>query len=151
MKLTIHENPHVKENEAILICTKLDHHMKCLANYIQNYDYYIKGYNGSEYTMISLKEILYFDSTDGSTFLYSKDKIYEIKNSLKNLEQELPQTNFIRISKNCILNLDYLKQVVPYPNHRMLATLKSNEQLIISRQYIATLKIKLRTMTKEVI
>ncbi|MFA9466902.1 MAG: LytTR family DNA-binding domain-containing protein [Velocimicrobium sp.] len=150
MKVIIHENPHIEENEVILMCTQLDKHMKSLVNYIQNYDYYIKGYNESEYTMISLKETFYFDSTDGTTFLYAKDKIYEIKNSLKNLEQELSQTNFIRISKNCILNLDYLKQVAPYPNHRMLATLKNNEQLMISRQYIAKLKEKLRSMTKEV-
>lgn len=42
------------------------------------------------------------------------------------------------------MNAAKLKYVQPYVNHRMKAELENGEQLVISRNYIETLKEKLR-------
>lgn len=80
---------------------------------------------------------------DNKTFLYCKDQVYESKQRLVALEEKLKTTSFIRISKNCILNCTQLKSVSPLWNHRMEATLLSGEKLVITRNYISSLKEKL--------
>ena len=92
---------------------------------------------------IALEDIYYIDCVDGKTFLYSQEQVYESKERLNTLEEKLGSTSFTRISKNCILNCMYLKSVSPLWNHRMEATLASGEKLVITRNYIGSLKEKL--------
>ena len=56
------------------------------------------------------------------------------------LEEKLLHTSFIRISKNCIINIDYLKSVRPLYNHRLEAFLVNGETQIVTRNYIEVLK-----------
>lgn len=70
--------------------------------------------------------------------------MYSAKETLTSLEQLLSGTAFIRISKSCIVNTDFLKCVRPLYNHRLEAELKNGERLIITRNYIELLKQKLK-------
>ena len=91
-----------------------------------------------------VESIYYMDSTDGKTFLYQKAQVYQCRETLTALEEKLCQTTFVRISKNCIINTAFLQHVEPHFNHRLKAVLKNGEQLIITRNYIDTLRRKLR-------
>lgn len=143
MKLSINQSLEIKESEIIINCTVMDDRLKKLINMIRQYYFSLQGIKGSESYTIPLEEILYIDSADGKTFLYCSSEVYEYKDTLASLEQMLSYTTFVRISKNCIMNLNELRSVRSFLNHRMEATMKNGEKLIVSRNYIDNLKKKL--------
>lgn len=96
----------------------------------------MEGTADGKHYQIPLPEILYFEVVDKKTFFYTKTRIYESPKSLLALQTECEKTNFLRISKNVLMNLNFLVSVKPYPNHRLLIELENNEQLLVSRKYI---------------
>ena len=68
-------------------------------------------------------------------------KLYQISA----IEQDLIRSNVVRISKTVLLNISCLVCVKPYPNHRLLAELNNEENLIVSRKYIPILRDKIRS------
>lgn len=143
MKVTVKQDMAYTEDEIIINCSYLDDRLKQLIEMIRQYSFSIVLYKGNESYHIPLESIFYFDSADGKTFAYTKDRIYEAKESLSELESKLSTTPFVRISKNCIVNSSCLLKVKPMVNHRLEATLKNNEKVIVSRNYIQLLKEKL--------
>lgn len=143
MKLSVNQSLELKESEIIINCTVMDDRLKKLISMIRQYYFSLQGIKGSESYTIPLEDILYIDSADGKTFLYCSNEVYEYKDTLASLEQMLFYTTFVRISKNCIMNLNELRSVRSSLNHRMEATMKNGEKLIVSRGYIDNLKKKL--------
>lgn len=143
MKVTVNQDMAYEEDEIIINCSYLDDRLKHLIELIRQYSFSMVLYKGNESYHISLESIFYFDSADGKSFAYTRDRIYEAKESLSELESKLSTTPFVRISKNCIVNSSYLLKVKPMVNHRLEATLKNNEKVIVSRNYIQPLKEKL--------
>lgn len=143
MKLTVNQSLDIKENEIIINCSVMDDRLKKLVDMIRQYSFSLKATAGGEKYNIPLENIIYIDSVEGNTFLYCTNKIYEYKDTLMSLELKLQHTSFLRISKNCIMNLNALKSVHASFNHTMEATLNNGEKLIVSRKYIENLKKKL--------
>ena len=100
-------------------------------------------YADENIVMIPLKDIFYFDAVDNRVFAYTKDKCYETKKKLFELEELLEGSFFIRISKNAIVNIKAIDHLSPEFNGRFVARLKNGEDIIISRGYVPDLKKKL--------
>jgi DNA-binding LytR/AlgR family response regulator len=143
LKLTVNQSLDMKETEVIINCSVMDIRLKNLIDYIRQYSFSLRGISDGESYNIALESILYIDSVDGKTFLYCISKVYESKDTLIYLENTLKNSYFVRISKNCIINLYALKSVRSFINHRMEVTLKNDEKLIVSRNYIDNFKKKL--------
>lgn len=144
MKLNIHQDELLTETEVVINCPYVDNQIEKLSNYIRQYTISLEcEYEGSIY-QLPLEDILYIESVDNKTFLYTNEQTYLCRQTLTALEAKLKNTTFTRISKSCILNISNLKCVAPYTNHRLKATLTNREQLIISRNYIEALKAQLR-------
>lgn len=144
MKVTIQHDPSLPETELILRCPVLDARLESLISHIRQYSFALVGYQEQREFHLPLESIYYVDSTDGKTFLYQKDQVYQCRETLAALEGKLCQTTFVRISKNCIVNTACLQHVEPHFNHRLKAVLNNGEQLIITRSYIDVLRRKLR-------
>ena len=91
-----------------------------------------------------MEQVYYLDSVDGKTFLYLEKEVYSCRETLAALEGKLAHTWFVRISKNCIINSNFLQSVRPLFNHRLEAFLPNGEKLIVTRNYIEALKDKLK-------
>ena len=100
-------------------------------------------YSDENIVMIPLKDIFYFDAVDNRVFAYTKDKCYETKKRLFEIEELLGGSSFIRISKNAIVNIKAIEHLSPEFNGRFVASLKNGEDIIISRGYVPDLKKKL--------
>lgn len=105
----------------------------------------IQGIFEKKLYQIPLNEVLYFETVDKKTFMYTQQKIFECKKTLSAIEQDLIRSNVVRISKTALLNISCLVCVKPYPNHRLLAELNNEENLIVSRKYIPILRDKIRS------
>ena len=90
--------------------------------------------------VLELTDIFYCESVDLKTFVYGEKTVYRSKLKLYEVEEVLDNTNFLRISKQVIVNVKKIKRVAPHDGGRFTATLKNEEQLIISRQYVPALK-----------
>lgn len=121
LKISVKQDSSLNETEVIVKYPQYDSYLDKLLNYIEQFDYSFKAKSGKHTFLVYAKDICYFDSTDGKTFLYTKDKVYDLDSSLAELESKLMGTKFVRISKNCILNISYLQSVSPLWNHRLTA------------------------------
>ena len=144
MKLSIHQNDQFTETEIIINCAYVDTRLQRLTDYIRQYTFSLECESEGNLYQLPIEDIFYIESVDSKTFLYDHERTYSCKHTLTALEEKLKNTTFARISKNCLLNISYLKCVAPFANHRLKAELKSGEQLIISRNYVEALKDKLR-------
>ncbi len=144
LKLTIHKDPKASETEITITCPEVDERLEQLIKHIKQYSYTFRAKLDSEMCLITAEKIYYIDSIDSKTFLYSAQNVYISSESLSELENKLVDSTFIRISKNCILNISYLESVHPLCNHRLEALLLNGEKLIITRHYIQNLKEKIK-------
>lgn len=100
----------------------------------------LKVYLNGDIHLIAPADIYYFEYVEQKVFVYGKTRVYEIKSKLYELEEQLAKTDFIRVSKSCILNLNKIGSLAPSLGGRFEAKLKNGEKVIISRQYVNTLK-----------
>lgn len=113
MKITLHEGLGLSEPEIEIRCHIADQRLKRLLDYIRQYSFSLEGRIGETSFYLHSEEIIYVDSADGRTFLYSGKNVYESRETLSSLEEKLANTTFVRISKNCIVNTAWLKSVSP--------------------------------------
>ena len=99
--------------------------------------------DGGQYE-VPLTDILYIESVDSRTFLYTAKKTYESKQKLYELEDILKPRSFLRISKSSIINLMKITHIKPSLNSRFIAVLTSGEEIVISRKYVPDLKKTLK-------
>lgn len=144
MKLTMQRDLSVTETEVTILYADIDSRLQKIIEELQQYGFALTGYQQSREYQIPLDTIYFIDSTDGKTFIYQLKEVYECKETLSSLISKLPQTAFVRISKNCIVNMNFLKYVEPLYNHRLTAVLKNGEKLVITRNYIESLRTHLR-------
>ena len=84
-----------------------------------------------------------FEATDNKVFAYGQKNVYEVKEKLYQLEEQLVSFPFMRASKSMILNLDKIRHLSPAFGGRFEALLENEEKVIISRQYVPVLKERL--------
>ncbi|MBS5111183.1 MAG: LytTR family transcriptional regulator [Coprobacillus cateniformis] len=141
MKLIIEESDDYQENEIMIKCqNQNDEEIQRIIQNIQSLQTSLICKKEKAYLHIYLENILYIESIDEKTFLYTLNDVYEASQKLYELEQSLKSQGFLRISKSCILNLDYLQHVRALFNGKYEATLTNNEKLTINRSYVPAFK-----------
>jgi len=101
------------------------------------------AYDGNVIYRVKPADIYYIEVVDHKTFLYGKQKVYESKQKLYELEEALPGDRFMRVSKSVLLNLSKIRSFSPFLSGRFEALLDNGEKVIISRQYMSNLKKRL--------
>ena len=140
MRIIIEPQNKVEELLVKILCREENEEVKRLYHHIANYAEPLWASQDGIQHKLYETDLYYADTIEGKTFLYTKDEVYEIPESLSGIEQRLKGNQFVRISKNCLINIDYLSKVEPYSNHRLLAHMKNGEKLIVGRTYIPELK-----------
>ena len=140
MKLFIKQSEGFGESEISVNYETLDDRLESIISYIQHNVFSLYGVKDGETKVISTDDVFYFDSIDERTFIYLEKDVYECALKLYELEEQLADANFVRISKSCIVNIMKLDSVRPLINSRYEARLENGEKLIISRHYLPDFK-----------
>ena len=143
MKITILDRADGEEDEIIIRCRQLDEHILKLVYALKAGQEKITAVRDGTIMQIAPKEIYYFEAVDNRVFLYLEKEVYETKYRLYELEERFRGTDFFRMSRAYIMNLAKVSHLSPAFNGRFEATMKNGERLVISRQYVPTLKEKL--------
>ncbi|SFK37589.1 two component transcriptional regulator, LytTR family [Halobacillus dabanensis] len=89
-------------------------------------------------------KIIYVYREGRVTKIVGREKVYETKDALKDVEQRLRGFSFFRIHKSYLVNLDYIYRLSPWFNGAYQLELKStDEKLSVSRNYVRDLRNKL--------
>ncbi|AIQ17323.1 histidine kinase [Paenibacillus sp. FSL H7-0357] len=143
MKITIEDIPEGSEPEIILRCNEPDDALLRLIYSIKSNSKKLIGLTGMQMHVISPGDVFYFEAVDNKVFIYCREKVYESRLKLYELEADYEQGDFFRASKSTILNIAKIKSVSPILYGKFEALLQNGEKVYISRQYVPVLKKKL--------
>ena len=129
------ENLHI-----VIHCREIDNEVMRLKAHIELFDRKLRAKSDNEHYFVNLSEVLYFESVEGRTFLYTRDDVMEIDRRLYELEDILSDKDFIRISKSLIVNSNKIRSLKPELNRTILVTMSNGECLCISRKYVKAVK-----------
>lgn len=143
MKIIIEQIEPEEEEQILIRCRSVDDSIVALARELEKRRERLTVREGERIMQVDPLDIYYFEAVDNKVFLYTKEKVYETKSKLYELEEQFGYTNFIRVSKSVILNLSNVESFYPEFNGRFEALMKNKERLLISRQYVPELKKRL--------
>lgn len=115
-----------------------------LLYYLENQKKKIIGLKEKEQYTIHPGKVIYFESVDGSTYLYTKDNVYKTKLSLDNLVCLYSEEGFFRCSKAMVINVFHIEKLQSLSGNRIDATMDNGEHVIISRRYAKELRVLLK-------
>ncbi|MCI9433099.1 MAG: LytTR family transcriptional regulator [Oscillospiraceae bacterium] len=148
MKITLNQDPSFPEPEVIINCPQADEDILRLVAMLRIYQRKLLGVLNGEQHLLDVKDILYIDTTDKKTFLYTETAVYESALRLYELEDGLRELDFLRAGRSVIVNFRKIKSIRPEMGGRMLVTMDNGEQVYVSRQYAGELKEKLRELER---
>lgn len=142
MKITIIKDSNAPETEITVRCSSIDEKLRKLLDELEMSSTKLTGRIGDKTFVLSADMIYYIESVDEKTFIYSKSEVYQAEYKLYQIEKLLPESDFVRISKNCILNIQKLMSVRPLLNGKMEAHMNNGEIQIVNRHYLKDFKSK---------
>lgn len=137
----------IPESEKELVdirCYEETDSVREIADFVRSRQGQLNGMLDSRQYAIAVSEIMYIESVDNRTFIYTDSKVYESKQRIYELEDILKPKHFLRISKASLVNLMKITSVKPALGGRFSAVLSNGEEIIISRKYVADLKKTLK-------
>lgn len=143
MKVTVEERPGLDQPEVIIRCPRLDERTARLIELLRLSDARLTGEKDGETCILDGAEVLYIDTVDRGTFLYTADGVYQTRLRLYELEEQLAGRDFIRVGKSAIVNFAQVRSLRPDFGGRMRLTLSNGEVVMANRQYVPAIKAKL--------
>ncbi len=139
MKLIIKENRE-KELTVTVEYPEQNNQVLRIINKIKSEGKFLIGNESGRSYKVLIPEIYYIESIDKRTFVYTKDAVFRTDKRLYQLEKELKEYGFVKVSRNCLLNVGELTHLEVLANSRLEANLTNGEKVIISRTYIPEIK-----------
>ena len=103
----------------------------------------LTGYLDDKIVRLNYQDVYYFEANENRVFAYCHSKVYEVKYKLYELEELYAPLDFVRCSKSLIVNMEKIESLAPLFSGKLEAHLKNGEKIVISRQYVPSLKAKL--------
>jgi len=132
-----------EDTKIMITCGKLTPELEKIISLIRIFDMQLTGKKDGELFILDVSDVLYADTVDKKTFLYTGNDVYESGLKLYELEEQLAQVDFVRVSKSALINMRHIISLKADFDRRIKATMSNREQLMISRQYADFVKTKL--------
>ncbi len=143
MKINLDIDGKYDDTEIIIRAPHLNNDIERIVAMMRMIDMQIAVRKDNETFLLETDKILYVEAVDRKTFVYTSAETYESELKLYELEQELVQRDFLRISKQSLVNLRKIKSLKADVNRKIRITLQNGEQIVVSRMYSDELRRKL--------
>lgn len=98
-------------------------------------------YRDEEHYIVDVSEVVFLETSDNKVWVYTADQVYEARQKLYELNEQLAGYSFAQINKGTLVNINYVKSIQAEFNGNYLIKLKDRkEKLIISRKYFKEFK-----------
>ena len=106
-----------------------------IIKYIQDFDKRkIAVYDGYNIVQIDIENIMYFYSDGNYNYCKTNNKEYRVKNKLYEIDKM--STDFLRISKGCIININQVKSFDIGENRNIIVRFYDGSEQFVSRRKI---------------
>lgn len=146
MKISININESAPDTEIAITCSQLTPEIEKILATLRILNQQLMVTKGEETHILDVSKIIYIESVDRKTFVYTPQDVYESKLKLYEMEERLCACGFFRVSKSCLVHLRYIRSLKSDVNRKLRLTLESGEQIMVSRQYAEEIKIRLGVM-----
>lgn len=143
MKISININETISDTEIVINSRHLTPEIERMIATLRILDQQIMVTKQDESYILDVAKIVYVESVDRKTFVYTETDCFESKLKLYEIEEQLCQSGFLRASKSCLVHLKFIRSLKAELNRKIRLTLENGEQLIVSRQYADELKRRL--------
>lgn len=143
MKIEIIVDEKAPDMTVTVTCRQLTPDVEKLLTALRIMDNQLTGRKNNEIYLLDMNEIIYIESIDRKCFIYTVDEIYESDFHLYELEQQLTDCGFLRVSKSFLIHLQKIQSLKADINRKIRITMSNGEQIIASRQYADELKNRL--------
>ena len=143
MKLIINTDERYTETEITVNCNRMNDDVEKLLAAIRMFDMKLTGRKNGEQHIIDLKNVIYIESIDRRTFLYTTQDVYESSCKLYELEEKLKDRDFLRASKSCLFNPLHIQSLKSDLEQKLTLTMEGGIKIVVSRQYSGIVKEKL--------
>ena len=143
MKINLDIDGKYDDIEVIIRAPHLNNDIERMVAMMRMIDMQIAVRRDNETVLLDTDKVLYVEAVDRKTFVYTNSETYESELKLYELEQQLIERDFLRISKQSIVNLRKIKSLKTDVNRKIRITLQNGEQIVVSRMYSDELRRKL--------
>ena len=143
MKINLDIDGKYDDTEVIIRAPHLNNDIERIVAMMRMIDMQIAVRKDNETVLLDTDKILYVEAVDRKTFVYTNADTYESELKLYELEQQLVERDFLRISKQSIVNLRKIRSLKTDVNRKIRITLQNGEQIVVSRMYSDELRRKL--------
>ena len=143
MKIEIDINEKYEDIAVVIQTPKLTKDIEKVISLIRTVDSQITVSDNDETIVLDTATILYIEALERNTFVYTKSATYQSDMKLYELEEVLSNQDFIRVSKQMIVNLRKVKSLKADVNRKIRVTLQNDEQIMVSRMYADELRKRL--------
>lgn len=143
MKIEIIVDEKAIDLKVSVICKQLTPDIQKLLETLRMLNHQLTVRKNDETYLLDISQVIYIESVDRKCFIYTSDEIYESDFRLYELERQLEEFGFFRVSKSFLIRLHSVKSLKAEINRKLRITMSNGEQIIASRQYADALKRKL--------
>ena len=143
MRIEIDIDDKYLNTEVTIKSPRLTQEIEKMISMMRMLDMQIAVKKNDETYLLDAGEILDIEAVERNTFIYTEESTYESELKLYELEQQLEEKDFIRISEQSIINLKKVKSLKADINRKIRVTLQNGEQILVSRMYSDELRKRL--------
>lgn len=143
MKIEICIDENAADLEISVTCKRLTSDIEKILATLRMMNHQLTAKKDNEIHLLDITQVIYIESVDRKCFIYTSDEIYESEFRLYELEQQLEEYGFFRVSKSFLIHLQNIQSLKADINRRIRVTMSNGEEIIASRQYADELKRRL--------
>ncbi len=143
MKIEIFVDEKATDLNISVTCKQLTPDIERILTILRMMNHQLAAKKNEEIYLLDIAQVIYIESVDRKCFIYTSDEIYESDFRLYELEQQLEEYGFFRVSKSFLIHLQKVQSLKAEINRKIRITMSNGEQIVASRQYAEELKKRL--------
>ena len=143
LKIEVIVDDKVDDLHISVVCRQLTPEIEKLLENLRMMNHQLTAKKNDETYLLDLADVIYIESIDRKCFVYTAAEVYESNFRLYELESQLEEFGFLRVSKSFLIHLQKVHSLRADINRKIRITMSNGEQIIASRQYADELKKRL--------
>ncbi|MEO1023648.1 MAG: LytTR family transcriptional regulator DNA-binding domain-containing protein [Bacteroidota bacterium] len=95
---------------------------------------------GTRIFVLDLSDILYIEAKEKLVYAHTEAQSYRLDHTLDKLEERLPNDHFIRSHRSYLVNVRFIKELIPWFSGTYEVKLSNGTQLSVSRRRVKEVK-----------
>lgn len=143
MRYSIAIEPQIPECHVEIHCPQINREVEGILQALVLTETTVAGQAGEETRFIPVSQVLYFESVDDKTYLYTHDEVLSCDLRLYQITEKLDEVGFVRISRSVVANLHHMYAIKREKNRTLTAEMSNGEKVQVSRTYLQEIQRKL--------